>query len=214
MGPSARRCGRLIRKLKLSELACDLFIHRISNSPQTRSALGRKATPSKSSAGHPAHSSAMRSHCRRSCRPTANSTVTPSATTSVESSKTREEHDLVEYLRQRFAANREFACCQYPAAYRILTGISAAETSPGPFGAWPGVIEQPSASSYLRPRTTRSKDNGPSGHSRSGKDRLDHHQRILAPGQSPAAMAHPEASTDAAGTEAADPVHLPERTLA
>lgn len=58
----------------------------------------------------------------------------------------------------------------------------------------------------------KGKDIDPSGHSRSGKAQLGYH-RILAPGQCPAAMAHPEGSTDAAGTEAAAPVHLPERTL-
>jgi hypothetical protein len=98
-----------------------------------------------------------------------------------------------------------------PASCRILTRNSDTEPSPGRSAVgrcYPATF----GFKLRRPQTTRSKDNDPSDHSRSGKARLDHH-RILASAKSPAATAHPAGSAHAAGTAAAAPVHYPKRIL-
>jgi hypothetical protein len=77
-----------------------------------------------------------------------------------------------------------------PASCRILTRNSDTEPSPGRSAVgrcYPATF----GFKLRRPQTTRSKDNDPSDHSRSGKARLDH----------------------PAGTAAAAPVHYPKRIL-
>ena len=64
--------------------------------------------------------------------------------------------------------------------------------------------------SWLALQTAMSKDDDLSDHSRSGKARLDH--RILVPGEVPC-TAHPQGSVGAAGTAAAAPAQLLERTV-